>query len=103
TGQDQVGAVMLRPASSATMPPTLDVAGPTAFPHLPAVAIRQYAREGRLPAFKADRQWLFFRDELEPTRPLGGPSPRRTLGTAAGRRRVGARSARTSSSSTGPR
>ncbi|QEC50843.1 helix-turn-helix domain-containing protein [Baekduia soli] len=44
---------------------TLDVAGAAAFLHLPLVTIRQYAREGRLPRFKAGRQWVFFRDDLE--------------------------------------
>jgi excisionase family DNA binding protein len=45
--------------------PTLDVAEAAAYLHLPATTVRQYAREGRLPAYKAGRQWLFFRDELD--------------------------------------
>jgi excisionase family DNA binding protein len=54
----------LRPAA----PPasaTLDVRGAAEFLHLPVTTVRQYAREGRLPAFKAGRQWIFFRDDLE--------------------------------------
>jgi excisionase family DNA binding protein len=49
----------------ATADATLDAYGAAAFLHLPVTTIRLYAREGRLPAFKAGRQWLFFRDDLE--------------------------------------
>jgi excisionase family DNA binding protein len=53
----------LRPAVPSS--PTLDAVGAARFLHLPVATVRQYAREGRLPAFKAGRQWLFFRDDLE--------------------------------------
>jgi excisionase family DNA binding protein len=51
----------VRPAG----PPTVDATGAAEFLHLPVTTVRQYAREGRLPAFKAGRQWIFFRDDLE--------------------------------------
>lgn len=35
--------------------------------HLPVTTVRQYAREGRLPAFKVGRHWVFFTDEIEST------------------------------------
>jgi excisionase family DNA binding protein len=44
---------------------TLNVEGAAAFLHLPLTTVRRNAREGRLPAFKAARQWLFFREDLE--------------------------------------
>jgi excisionase family DNA binding protein len=55
----------LRPASGSGVEPTLNVDGAAAFLHLPVTTVRQYAREGRLPAFKTGRQWLFFREDLE--------------------------------------
>jgi excisionase family DNA binding protein len=55
----------VRPEAGRPKEPTLNVDGAAAFLHLPATTIRQYAREGRLPAFKAGRQWLFFREDLE--------------------------------------
>jgi excisionase family DNA binding protein len=54
-----------RPSTGHQSSPTLDVDGAAAFLHLPVTTVRQYAREGRLPAFKAGRQWVFFRDDLE--------------------------------------
>ena len=53
----------LRPPPAADQ--TLDAHGAAAFLHLPVTTVRLYAREGRLPAFKVGRQWLFFRDDLE--------------------------------------
>jgi excisionase family DNA binding protein len=55
----------MRPVSRPPRTATLDVSGASAFLHLPVTTVRQYAREGRLPAFKAGRQWLFFADDLE--------------------------------------
>jgi excisionase family DNA binding protein len=55
----------LQPTAPSAHPSTLDVTGAAAFLHLPATTVRQYAREGRLPAYKAGRQWLFFREDLE--------------------------------------
>jgi excisionase family DNA binding protein len=55
----------LRPGVIVPTEPTLNVDGAAAFLHLPVTTVRQYAREGRLPAFKAGRQWLFFRNDLE--------------------------------------
>jgi excisionase family DNA binding protein len=54
----------LRPSTGAQTE-TLDADQAAALLHLPVTTIRQYAREGRMPAFKVGRQWLFFRDELE--------------------------------------
>jgi excisionase family DNA binding protein len=55
----------LRPSWASGAEPTLDVDGAAAFLHLPVTTVRQYARDGRLPGFKAGRQWLFFREDLE--------------------------------------
>ena len=55
----------LRPRATLPTSPTLDAHGASEFLHLPVTTVRQYAREGRLPAYKAGRQWLFFREDLE--------------------------------------
>jgi excisionase family DNA binding protein len=54
-----------RPAADQPASATLDVDGVAAFLHLPVTTVRQYAREGRLTAFKAGRSWVFFRDDVE--------------------------------------
>jgi excisionase family DNA binding protein len=35
--------------------------------HLPVTTVRRYAREGRLPGFKAGRHWVFFTEDIMTT------------------------------------
>jgi excisionase family DNA binding protein len=46
---------------------TMSAEGAAELLHLPVTTVRQYARDGRLPGFKAGRHWVFFTEDIERT------------------------------------